>query len=214
MSRPAFDPFDRPGAAAVRTMQVGLVAIATAGVVLGEPSVAVNALGGLLVTFVPAYLSRDLRLPMAADLTLWVTGAAFLHAVGALGVPGAPGNLYSGLWWWDHVTHATSASVVAVAGYGVVRALDDHDAVVLPGPIAFGVTLAIVLAVGVYWEILEYAAGHLSVFGESALTQYGADDTAADLAFDALGGLVVAAWSVRRLSPPLPDAVRSPERSG
>jgi hypothetical protein len=107
-------------------MQAGLVAIATAGVVLGEPSVAVNALGGLLVTFVPAYLSRDLRLPMAADVTLWVTGAAFLHAV------------------------------------------------------------------GVYWELLEYAVGHVRVFGESALTQYGAADTAGAVLMGSAGCLASA----------------------
>lgn len=191
-------PFESPGEAVARLMQVGLLAIAGLGAAVGSVSVAVNALGGLAVTFVPAALDRDLRAPAGADLALWLTGAAFLHAVGAIGLPGAAGNLYSQLWWWDHLTHTASAAVVAIAGYGLVRALDERDRVALPPAVAVVVTLAIVLAVGVYWEVFEYAIGHVRVFGGSALTQYGAGDTAADLAFDALGGLVVAGYAGAR----------------
>lgn len=198
MSREVPGPFERPGEAVVRLMQVGLLAIAAAGIVLGRPSVVVNALGGFAVTFLPALVGRDLRAPTGAGLTLWLTGAAFLHAVGAIGLPGAGGNLYSQLWWWDHLTHTASATVVAGAGFGVVRTLDDHEKLAFPPAVAFAVTLAIVLAVGVYWEVFEWAVGHFQIFGESALTQYGSGDTAADLAFDGLGGLAVAAWSVRR----------------
>lgn len=180
-------------------MQVGLLGVAAAGAAFGQASVVVNAVGGLGVTFLPALLERDARVPVGADLALWVTGAALLHAVGAVSIPGSPGNLYSQLWWWDHLTHTASAAVVAGVGYGVVRTLDAHELVSLPPPTAFVVTLSIVLAVGVYWEVFEWAVGHLEVFGQTALTQYGAGDTAADLAFDGLGGLAVAGWAVLRL---------------
>lgn len=130
-----------------------------------------------------------------------MTVAVFLHVVGAVEVPGF-GTFYADLWWWDHLTHAASASLVAGLGYVVVRAVDEHtDALVVPGRYTVVVTLVIVLAVGVYWEVLEFAVGHVSVGGETALTQYGVGDTVEDLAFDALGGLVAAAVGFGHLAP-------------
>ncbi|MFB6137344.1 MAG: hypothetical protein ABEJ42_03240 [Halobacteriaceae archaeon] len=180
---------DRPRAA--RAMQ-GLMCLAiVVGAAERNVGVVVNALGGLAVTLLPGALERRLTLPLDAGLSLWVTGAVFLHVVGAVGLPGVPGNLYTGVWWWDHLTHAASAGLVAAMGYVTLRALDEHsDAVDLPAELTVALTLLLVLAFGVYWEGFEYALGHGQVGGESALTQYGVEDTLEDLAFDAAGGLV------------------------
>lgn len=176
-----------------RFLQGCLVLALGIGALEGNVSILVNAAGGLAVTFVPALLDRSPRVPMDSRLSLWLTSAVFLHVVGALGLPGIDGTLYSGVWWWDHVTHAASASLIAGIGYGTLRAVDDHsDAVDIPPKLMVVYTLLFVLAIGVYWELFEFAIGHLRVDGESALTQYGVEDTLGDLAFDAAGGLIVA----------------------
>jgi len=176
-----------------RVMQGLMLGAVALGAVDQDVDIILNATGGLAVTFVPAFLERNPRVPMDAGLSLWLTTAVFLHVVGAVGLPGAPGNFYSDVWWWDHVTHAASASLVAGIGYALLRAIDEHgDAVALPTQLTFVFTLLLVLAVGVYWEIFEFALGHVRIGGDSALTQYGVADTLQDLAFDAAGGLIAA----------------------
>ena len=51
-----------------------------------------------------------------------------------------------------------------------------------------------VLAVGVAWEILEFASGGVAtlVGGEAVLAQYGTTDIVNDLVFNAAGAVVVA----------------------
>lgn len=163
------------------------------GILQRNVDILLNATGGLVVTVIPAVLERDHRIPLDTRLSLWLTMAVFLHVVGAVGIPGVPGNFYSDIWWWDHLTHAASASLVAGIGYAVLRAIDEHsESVMLPKKLTFIFTLLFVLAFGVYWEIFEFAVGHIKISGESALTQYGVEDSLEDLAFDAIGGLIAA----------------------
>ena len=97
-------------------MQVALVGLFFVGVYDLDAGVAVNAGIGLLVTYLPAVLERDYDVPMDAGLTLWITGAVFLHALGTVGLPGMEESFYRSVWWWDHLTHALSASIVAAVG--------------------------------------------------------------------------------------------------
>lgn len=176
----------------VRVMR-GLLLIAIGiGAVERNVDILVNATGGLAVTFVPAVLERKATVSMDAGLSVWLTAAVFLHVVGAVGIPGVPGNFYSEIWWWDHLTHVASASLVAGIGYTVLRGIDEHsNAVTLPRRLTIVFTALFVLAFGVYWEIFEFAVGQVRIGGESALTQYGVEDTLKDLAFDTVGGIVV-----------------------
>jgi hypothetical protein len=158
------------------------------------------------VPFLPAALEREYDLPMDAGLTLWITTAVFLRALGVAGVPGLTGNLYaegSPIPFWDHVTHALSASVVAAVGYTVARAIDEHtEAVYLPSRFMFVFILVFVMACGVLWEVIEFGlGGAASLLGSgSVLTQYGLGDTMLDLVFDMIGGVVVAIWGTAYLT--------------
>jgi len=186
-----------------RAMQVVLVGLVFIGLDRGNLGIVVNALVGLGVTYLPAILERDYRIPMDAGLTLWISSAAFLHAVGTVGFPGSETSFYAGVWWWDHLTHALSSSVVAAAGYATVRAVDEHTAdIYLPPRFMFVFILLFVLAFGVFWEVIEFAiSGVASLAGTaSVLTQYGLDDTLLDLVFDAVGGVIVAIWGTAHLS--------------
>lgn len=179
-----------------RAMQVALVAILAVGLYRRDPGIVVNAAVALAATYLPAVLERDYQIPMNAGLTLWLTSAVFLHAFGTVGVPGVGASFYTSVWWWDHLTHALSASVVAAVGYTVVRALDLHsDAVSFPPRFVALFILLFVVAFGVFWEVIEFAVGRFGF-----LSQYGLDDTIHDLLFDVVGGLVVAAWGEARLT--------------
>ncbi|WP_313690825.1 hypothetical protein [Halorarum halobium] len=190
---------------ASRLMQFVLVGLLFVGLERGNTGIMVNASVALAVSYLPAVMEREYDLPMDAGLTLWITSAVFLHAIGTVGVPGvgAEGNLYRNVWWWDHLTHALSSSVVAATGYTVTRAIDEHsDAVYLPPRFMFVFILLFVLAFGVFWEVIEFAIGEsaAAMGTTSILTQYGLEDTLLDLVFDTLGGVVVAVWGTAHLT--------------
>jgi hypothetical protein len=196
---------------AARGMQLSLAGFVALGVLRASVGIVVNAGLALTVTHLPAVLERDYSIPMDAGLTLWITTAVFLHALGIVGVPGVTGTLYGPNWplWWDHLTHFLSSTVVAAAGYATVRALDEHnDDIVFPPKFTFVFVVLFVMALGVLWEVLEYAVWVVgSRVGASVLTVYGVDDVMLDLFFNAVGAVVVGVWGTAYLAD-VSDAIR------
>ena len=188
---------------ATYAMEVGLVGIFVLGIATGSTGVIVNTGIGLLVTQLPALLERDYGIALDPALTLWITTAVFLHAVGVIGLPWSDLNFYKTIWWWDHLTHALSSSIVAAIGYTTVRALDRHsENIDAPPKFMFVFILMFVLAFGVAWEVLEFsitlaaeATGNATI-----LTQFGLEDTMLDLVFDSIGAIVVAVWGTAHLT--------------
>lgn len=175
---------------AVRLLQGVLALVVGYAVVTVELGLVVNAAIPLALTFLPVAIRRQFGHEMGGGLALWIATAAFLHGVGALGPYGAIG-------WYDQLTHTVSATLVAGAGYAVVDALDrSARGVDFPSEFRFVFIVIFVLAFGVAWEILEFASGGLStlVGGEPVLAQYGTDDIALDLLFNAFGAVLVALW--------------------
>jgi hypothetical protein len=174
------------------------------GLLRGNAGIAVNAGVGLLVSFLPAVLERNYRITMSVGIVLWITVAMFLHALGTLSLP-AVGFLspYKSTWWWDHMTHALSSSLVAGAAYAVTRALEEHtEYVAMPPKFMFAYLLLFVMAFGVIWELVEFYVGVASdlVGTGKVLTQYGLDDTILDLFYNTLGGLLVATFGTAHLT--------------
>jgi hypothetical protein len=191
----------RRQAQVTRAMEVCLIGVFFIGLDRGNIGIAVNAGVAFLVTLLPAVLERDYDIPMDAGLTLWITTAVFLHAVGTLG-PYRGGMTVMGIGW-DNVTHMLSSSLVAAIGYATARAIDEHtDDVRLPPRFMFVFILLFVMAFGVVWEVIEFGiAGAASMLGSDAvLTQYGLGDTMRDLIFDVVGGVVVAIWGTAYLT--------------
>lgn len=171
-----------------RAMQAAIAALLAYGVWSRTLGVVVNAALALGVTFLPAVLRRDWNVRLGTGVTLWIATAVFLHTVGMAGA-------YTSIVWWDHVTHTLSATVVAGVGYATVRALDEHsDAVSFPPRFTFVFVLSFTLALGVFWEVLEFGARFASdALGlDAILVQYGIEDTVLDLVFDAVGATLVA----------------------
>lgn len=184
-------------------MEVGLVGMFFIGLERQNTGIIVNTAIALAVSQLPPILERDYNIPMNPALTLWITAAVFLHALGTVGIPGTSSSFYNSVWWWDHLTHGLSASVVAAAGYATVRAIDVHlDEIELPPKFMFVFILMFVIAFGVFWEVIEFALGELShiIGGRPILTQYGINDTMLDLVFDTVGAVIVAIWGTAHLS--------------
>lgn len=184
-------------------LQVGLVGMFFIGIERRDPGVIVNAGVGLAVAQLPPLLERDHEIPMDPALTLWITGAVFLHALGTVGIPGSGLSFYRSVWWYDHVTHALSASVVAAASYATIRAIDLHsEDIHLPPRFTFVFVLLFTIAFGVFWEVVEFAIAEVAALigSTSVLTQYGLEDTMMDLLFDVLGGVVAAVWGTAYLT--------------
>lgn len=187
----------------VRVLQVAMAGMVGVGVVTGNGGVAVNAGVGLAVTFLPNVLARRFDVTLNVGLVLWITTAMFLHALGTLSIPGVDFTLYSGTWWWDHVTHALSSSLVAGVAYATVRALDEHTEFIhMPPRFLFAFMLVFVMAFGVAWELLEFyiSVGAGLLGADTVLTQYGLDDTLLDLFYNSIGGLLVALFGATYLS--------------
>ncbi|WP_246982830.1 hypothetical protein [Halorientalis marina] len=184
-------------------MELVLVGLLFIGIERGSTGIIVNTGVGLLVTQLPPILRRDFDVPMDPALTLWITSAVFLHALGTVGLPGSEANFYRTIPWWDNVTHALSSSVVAAAGYATARSFDEHaEGVSLPPRFMFVFILLFVLAFGVLWEVIEFVlAEAAALLGTGAiLTQYGLEDTMVDLIFDTVGAVIVAIWGTAHLS--------------
>ena len=180
-----------------RGMELLLVGLLFVGIDRGSTGIIVNTAASLVVVQLPAILERNYDVTMDPQLVLWITAAAFLHGIGIVGIPGVSRSLYTNLWWWDHLTHSLSASVVAAAGYATVRAVDLHsEDVSIPGKYVGVVLLIFVLAFGVLWELLEFAIGVTADLMDTRgiLTQYGIEDTLKDLTFNTMGGIIVAVW--------------------
>ncbi|MFA9503573.1 hypothetical protein ACERIM_12465 [Natrinema sp. H-ect1] len=173
-----------------RGMQAALALLLVYGVVSRDLTTVSNAAIALAITFLPALLERDAKLPLEPGLVFWLTAAVFLHVLGSAG-------MYALVGQWDSMTHTVSASIVAAGGYAVVRAIDLHtDEIYVPPAMLFAFILVFVLAFGVVWELMEFgidwSAQRLGL--EAVLAQHGLDDTISDLVYDTVGAVVAAVW--------------------
>ncbi|AGN02424.1 hypothetical protein L593_12425 [Salinarchaeum sp. Harcht-Bsk1] len=174
---------------AIRALQLVLVAIVGYSIVTVQATLFVNSAVPLALTLLPVVARRRYGYPMHAGLALLISLAATLHAVGALGP-------YQTTDWYDTVTHALSSTLVAGVGYVIARGIELHTDKVSFSPRFRGAFIVLfVLAVGVLWEILEFASGiGAGLFGAEVLAQYGVSDIVKDLTFNSVGAIAVALW--------------------
>ncbi len=139
-----------------------------------------NAVVALGATYLPAILERQCTVEFRPWQRIYVQTAMVTHAVGMLGP-------YDDVWWWDHLTHVHSATLLGGLIHVISRRLDvDPRPRVLVG----------VATMGVLWELVEYVAHAASrqVGLEPVLVSYGKMDTALDLVFNIVGAVLVLAF--------------------
>ncbi len=164
-------------------MQAGMVAITLVGIVTANYTWVPAALISLAISTIPSILRKDLRLVLPVELNFWIVIALFLHVAGGFS------GFYDSIPGWDHLTHAMSASLIAALAFVVVVAMDKYsDNIFLPRPFLAMFISMFTMAIGVVWELMEYANDQLS----GSHLQYSLTDTMMDLFFDALAGLIVA----------------------
>ncbi|MFC5368263.1 hypothetical protein [Salinirubrum litoreum] len=193
---------------ALRWLLAGLLVVDLS--VLTVDGLRTLATGGLLpvvVPFYPHYVAVVLLHPLllstlfGVDLTarqsLWITLTLFLHPFGvAYGV-------YDAIWWFDHLTHFLSATLVGSIAYVAGRAYQlSTDRPARHGRLV-ALALVAVVAGGLFWEAYEIFEGRYSLYGfeiwKSPLVVYGPGDTFWDLVFNLFGWLTVALFGRRAL---------------
>ncbi|AGN02603.1 hypothetical protein L593_13320 [Salinarchaeum sp. Harcht-Bsk1] len=189
----------QPLVATYAVLLVCLLATIAVAAGIGNVPALVNALvatgAAVLPTFGPV-VGGAATVPVldaAPLLSVWLATAGLVHTVGMFGP-------YDWVWWWDHVTHTLSATLLAALVYATFLAADRHVAGIgFDAPTLAAGTILVTLALGVVWEFLELWTRELGKARgvDPILEYYGLDDTVYDLAFDVLGAVIVVGLDVR-----------------
>jgi hypothetical protein len=167
---------------ASRAMQAAMLGIALAGVLTANYTWLPASVLSLFISVIPSILRRDLEIVLPFELNFWTVLALFLHVIGGFS------GFYDNVPYWDHLTHAMSASLIAALGFVVVVTVDKYvDTIFLPRPFLALFIIMFTMAIGVLWELMEFVNDQL--FGSRL--QYNLDDTTVDMMFDAFGGFIV-----------------------
>ncbi|MFC7250550.1 hypothetical protein ACFQJ5_11975 [Halomicroarcula sp. GCM10025324] len=161
-------------------MRISLVVLFVIALRRRSWGAAVNALLALAGTFLPGILESTYDVEFRPWQRLYASSAMVTHAVGMLGP-------YDDTWWWDHLTHTHSATLLGGLVHVVTRRRGADPTVNV---------LGVVGVAGVLWELGEYAIHYTAeALGiEPVLMTYGTRDTIFDLCFNLLGALVVLAF--------------------
>lgn len=173
-----------------RAMQAGMVAIGLGGLVTGNLTWIPSAFLSLLVSVMPSFMARDFKLVLPVQFNFLIVLALFLHVAGGFA------GFYDRIIWWDHLTHAMSASLVASLGLVFVVSIDRYyESIFLPRPFLAFFIVMFTMAFGVIWELVEFMMDELT----GSLMQYSLDDSMHDMMFDGFAGFFVAAATIRYL---------------
>ena len=173
-----------------RAMQAGTVAVAIAGIVTGNLTWVPAAIIALLISLIPSILRRDLKITLPIELNFWIVLALFLHVVGGFS------GFYDSIPGWDHLTHMMSSSLIGALGFVTVVIVDKYvKSIYLPRPFLSFFIVMFTMAMGVLWELMEFANDSLA----HTQLQYGLTDTMVDLLFDGIAGFIVAIFGVQYL---------------
>ncbi|WP_227354657.1 hypothetical protein [Haladaptatus salinisoli] len=170
---------------AERGIKLATLGVFVEGLRRRHPGGIVNAVLALAATFLPDVVERKYDVSFRPWQRVYAGTAMLAHAVGMLGP-------YDETWWWDHVTHTLSATLLG----GFVHAAADRR-----GDDPRPRVLAAIVGVGVLWELTEYAVHAVTdrLGIDPVLIPYSARDTVLDLCFNLLGALLVLAFGDRLL---------------
>ena len=173
------------GRAVERGIRYAHLAVFVVGLRRRNFGAVVNAILSVSVTYLPPVAERRYGVELRPWQRVYVDVAVLAHAVGMLGP-------YDDVWWWDHLTHTCSATLLGGAVFVAARRRGRD-----PRPRV----LAAVVGLGILWELAEYAvhaaAARLGI--EPILVSYGSTDTALDLVFNLVGAVLVLAFGDRVL---------------
>ena len=165
-----------------------------AALVLRDAQTAFLLVGILALTFLPAFIRRNLRVYLPVEIELLIVLLVFASLF-----MGSLEAYYTRFWWWDKMLHTWAGLLTGAVGFLLVFILNREERPRLSlSPAFVGLfAFAFAMTVGVIWEIFEFALD--SLFGMrmqqgEGVWEAGLTDTMWDLIVNALGGLVTA-WA-------------------
>jgi hypothetical protein len=168
-----------------RGIRYAILAVFVVGLRRRNPGAIVNALVAFVATYLPDAIEHKYDVAFRPWQRVYSEAAMLTHTVGMLGP-------YDDVWWWDHLTHTHSATLLG----GLVFVTARHQ-----GRDPRPRVLAVVVGLGVLWELMEYTihavADRFDL--EPILVSYGRSDILLDLLFDLLGAVLVLAFGDRLL---------------
>lgn len=154
----------------------------------------------LLLMLAPAFLRKRYELYIPFELEVAI--ASFVYVTLFLG---SLNDFYERIAWWDTLLHFQSGILLGIVGFVLIYILNESRAGKLalsPFFISF-FAACFSMAVGVVWEIYEYAA---DLFFGFTMQRDGLTDTMHDLIVNTTGALAVALagwlWSRWRMRVP------------
>jgi len=166
-------------------LQFGIAAITVTAFFDSKWLLALSGTVVLLLTFTPAIIERQLRVPLPVEFTL-IT-CVFLFASYVMG---EVGDFYERIWWWDMALHGLSAVITGLIGFLALYVFYmTHRIRVEPIYVAI-LTFGLAVAVGTLWEIFEFLADW---FLGLNMQKSGLTDTMTDLMINAAGAIIAAA---------------------
>ena len=170
---------------AQRGIRSAIVGVCVLGVRRNNSGAIVNGVIALIASFLPDVVERRYDVGFRGWQRAYAEIAMLAHAAGMLG-------LYEDTWWWDHLTHTLSATLLG----GFVHATAKRR-----GHASRPRVLAAIVGGGILWELLEYAVHALTdrLGLDPVLIPYSARDTVVDLLFNLFGALLVILFGDRLL---------------
>lgn len=176
---------------AQRGIKEAIIVVIMAGVRRRNPGAVVNGVLAFAAAFLPRIVERRYNVTFRPWQRMYTKTAMLTHAAGMLG-------FYDDTWWWDHLTHVLSATILG----GFV-----HVAACRRGRDPNSRVVAAIVGGGVFWELLEYTIhGITERLGlQPVLIPYSTRDTLIDLVFNLVGALLVLVFGNRFLRNFTPD---------
>jgi hypothetical protein len=175
-----------PGAFLAYFVQSLILLIVFYSLSIGDLSLAGLAVIAFLITIVP-YVVRGkggMRICLPWGVNLLIAISLFLH------VAGYAGQYYETYFpYYDKFAHIVSSTTIAILGFVLVLLVDRINDLHLQRWMIAVLILNITLALGAFWEIVEFAGDQLL----GTQLQYGLTDTMLDLIADLFGAILVAA---------------------
>lgn len=166
-------------------LQLAITAVTIGALLEGQWLLVFSGAVVLVLTFTPAMLEHQLRVPLPVEFTL-IT-CVFLFASFALG---EVRDFYERIWWWDLALHGIWAMITGFIGFlSLYVFYMTHRIRVAPIYMAI-LTFALAVAVGTIWEIFEFSMDWFFGFN---MQRSGLVDTMTDLMINAAGAVVAAA---------------------
>jgi hypothetical protein len=172
-------------------LRAGLLALAVGQLVAHNPSGAVVALEGFVVSLIPLGIARLCRVHVPRPLEL-----AFVFGM-ALQFASESTKLFELFYYWDKVVHPTLVALTGMLGAWLLLGYRDTFSKRMPIHLVAAFAMLLAITVGAFWEFVEFASDW---FGNADL-QKSNGDTITDILANNTGAFVatlLALWLYTR----------------